>query len=185
MSKIKVIENTKAELEKAIEFFGQELNKIHASRATPSLIEDIKVSIAGQDMVLKQLAAISLNGGGQLVVQPWSDEYLKSIEQSLRQANIGLNPIVDQKLIRINMPELSQERRENLAILINDKANQAKETVRHWWHEGWAGIRKSFDDNQISEDEKFKLKDKLQKMIAEYNDRIEKMKEDKQEEIKG
>lgn len=185
MSKLKTIENTKAELEKVVDFLRQELNKLHASRITPSLIEDLKVSFGGQNMMLKQLASISASGSNQLIVQPWSDEYLQPIEQAIHQSEMDLNPKVEQNIIRITMPDLSQERRENLAILANDKANQAKNTIRHWWHEGWDEIRKAFDDNEISEDDKFKLKDKLQDMISEYTEKVEQMKKDKQEEIKG
>ncbi len=185
MSNLKVIEKTKEELEKVLDFLRQELSKLHASRVTPSLIEDLKVPVAGQDMLLKQLGSINISGSNQLIVQPWSDDYLQPIEQAIRQANMELSPVIDQKIIRVTMPELSQERRENLAVLINDKANQAKDTVRHWWHEGWEEIRQAFDQNQITEDDKFKLKDKLQELIGEYNEKIEQIKKSKQDEIKN
>lgn len=185
MSNLKTVEKTKTELEKVLQFLQQELNKIHASRITPSLIEDVKVSVAGQDMILKQLASITVSGSNQLVVQPWSDDYLQPIEQAIHQSNAGLSPIIDQKLIRVTMPELSQERRDNLAAVVNDKANQAKETVRHWWHEGWDEIRQAFEKGEIGEDDKFKLKESLQKLVGEYNDKIEEIKKSKQEEIKG
>lgn len=185
MSKLKTIETTKIELEKVINFLQQELNRLHASRITPSLIEDLKVSLSGQNMTLKQLASITSSGSNQLIVQPWSDEYLQPIEQAIHQSEMDLSPKVEQNLIRITMPNLSQERRENLAILVDDKANQAKETIRHWWHEGWEEIRQAFDQTQISEDDKFKLKDELQKMISEYTKKIDQMKKDKQAEIKS
>jgi ribosome recycling factor len=185
MSKIETITRIKEELEKVTAFFQQELNKLHASRVTPSLIDDLKISIAGQEMSLKQLASINISGSNQLIVQPWSDDYLQPIEQAIRQSNMGLNLSVDQKLLRVTTPDLSQERRENLIVLINDKTNQSKDTVRHWWHEGWDEIQKAFSNSLISEDDKFKMKDDLQKLINEYNDRLERMKEDKQEEIKG
>ncbi len=185
MPNLQIVENIKDNLEKSIVFFQQELNKLHASRITPSLIEDLKVSIAGQDMLLKQLGSINISGGNQLVVQPWGDDYLQPIEQAVRQANMGLSVIVDQKLLRITMPELSQERRQNLTVLVNDEANKAKAVVRHWWHDGWEEIQKAFSDNLISEDEKFKLKEKLQQIINDYNDKIDQMKDSKQEEIKG
>lgn len=185
MPKLKTIENIKAELGKVMDFLQQELNKLHASRITPSLIEDLKVSFSGQNMTLKQLASISASGSNQLIIQPWSEEYLQPIEQAIHQSGMDLNPKVEEKIIRVTMPDLSRERRENLAILVNDKANQAKNTIRHWWHEGWDEIRKAFDDNQISEDDKFKLKDELQDLISEYTEKVEEMKKNKQEEIKG
>jgi len=185
MSNLKTIDNTKLQLEKTLDFFQQEINKLHASRVTPSLVDGIKASISGQDMPIQQLASISVNGGNQLLIQPWSEDYLQPIEQAIRQSNLQLSPAIDQKIIRISIPELSQERRENLIILIGEKASEAKETIRHWWHGGWEEIRTAFENGEIGEDEKFKLKDDLQKIISEYNDKIDKIKKDKQEEIKG
>lgn len=83
MSKLKTIETTKIELEKVINFLQQELNRLHASRITPSLIEDLKVSLSGQNMTLKQLASITSSGSNQLIVQPWSDEYLQPDRKSV------------------------------------------------------------------------------------------------------
>lgn len=185
MPHLKTIDNTKLQLEKTLDFFQQEINRLHASRVTPSLVDGIKVSISGQDMSIQQLASISANGGNQLLIQPWSEDYLQPIEQAIRQSNLQLSPVIDQKIIRISIPELSQERRENLIILVGEKSSEAKETVRHWWHEGWEEIRTAFENGEIGEDEKFRLKEDLQKMIAEYNDKIDKIKKDKQEEIRG
>ncbi len=185
MPSLKTIDNIKIQLEKTIDFFQQEINKLHASRVTPSLVDGIKVPIAGQDMPIQQLASISVNGGNQLLIQPWSEEYLQPIEQAIRQSNLQLSPVVDQKIIRISVPELSQERRENLIIVVGEKSSEAKETVRHWWHEGWEEIRSAFEKGEIGEDDKFQLKDSLQKIIGEYNDKIDEIKKDKQEEIRG
>jgi ribosome recycling factor len=185
MPNLKTIETTKVELEKVIDFLNQELNKLHASRVTPSLVEGIKVPISGQNMTIQQLGAISVGGTNQLLIQPWSEEYLQSIEQAITQSNLQLGVVVDKQIIRLTVPDLSQERRENLVVLIGEKANQAKDTVRHWWHEGWDEIQAAFSKDEIGEDEKFKMKESLQKLISEYNDKIDQIKKDKQEEIKG
>ncbi len=176
-------EQVKTELDKVIDYLQGSLNQVRTSRATPSLVENLKVDLSGSGMTLKQLASISCPQSNQIMIQPWAEDYLAPIEKAISNSNLGFKPIVDQKIIRITMPSLSEERRDDLLKLIKDKIEEARQTVRHWWDEGWSKIQEEFQNKEISEDDKFKLKDKLHKVIEDYYGKIDEMKERKIKEI--
>jgi len=171
------------ELDKVIDFLKKALNQIRTSRATPALVENLKVNLDGTETLLKQLASISCPQSNQIVIQPWAEDYLISIEKAISENDLGFNPIVDQKIIRITLPSLSEERREDLLRIVRGKIEEARQTIRHWWDEGWKKIQEEYSNKEISEDEKFKLKDKLHKLIEDYYQKIEEIKEIKSKEI--
>jgi ribosome recycling factor len=172
------------ELEKTISFLQKTFNQVRASRATPALVENLPVNLSGVETPLKQLASISCPQSNQIMIQPWVGDYLGPIEKAISQSNLSLNPIVDQQVIRITLPTLSTERREDLSSLIKEKAEEARQTIRHWWDEGWSQIQDDFKKKEISEDEKFKFKDDFHKLIQDYQQKIEDLKEKKIQEIK-
>jgi ribosome recycling factor len=178
-----IIEKIKPELDKTISFLEAELQKIKTGRISPSLVEDIQVECFGQKFLLKQLATISLSGPRQLNIQPWDKSYLEPIEKAIEKSNLGTNPIVDKEAIRLSLPQLSEEYRQDFLRIISSKMEEAKKTVRRWREEAWREIQEKFKEGEIREDDKFKGKDKLQELIDEHNERIEKMVEQKKKEI--
>lgn len=172
------------ELGKVIDFLQNSLNQIRASRATPAQVENIKVDLNGTATLLKQLASISCPQSNQIVIQPWAEDYLVPIEKAISGDTLGFKPIVDQKIIRITLPSLSEERRDDLLRVVRDKVEEARQTIRHWWDEGWKKIQEEYNDKEISEDEKFKSKDNLHKLIEDYYKKIEDIKESKSKSIK-
>lgn len=178
------IKQVEPELEKVITFLQKSFNQVRASRATPALVEDLPVNLSGVETPLKQLASISCPQSNQILIQPWVEEYLMPIEKAISQSDLHFNPMVDQKVIRITLPALSTERREDLSHLIKEKAEEAKQTIRHWWDEGWGKIQEEFQKKEISEDEKYKLKKEFHKIVQDYQERIGELKEKKMKEIK-
>jgi len=178
-----IINKIKPELEKTIEFLNRELQKIRTGRASPSLIEDVEVECFGQTFPLKQLAAISVPGPRDIVIQPWDVSYVEGIVKALEKTGVGSNPVVDKNLIRINLPSLTEEFRKELARLISQKQEEARRSIRHWREEAWKEIQERFKEGKIREDDKFKGKDELQEMIDDYNEKIEEMGEKKKKEI--
>ena len=178
-----IIEKIKPELDKVIEFLDRELAKIRTSGASISLVEDIMVDCFGQKMPLKQLAAISIPEPRQIVVQPWDDSYIEAIEKAIGKASLGISPVVDQKKIRLSLPSLSEEYRQNLAKILSEKKENARKTIRHWREEAWKDIQENFKTGEISEDNKYRGKDKLQELIDEYNEKVEEKVEKKKKEI--
>ncbi|MCD6550165.1 ribosome recycling factor [bacterium] len=183
MGYLEIIEKIKPELDKVIGFLERELAKIRTAGASVSLIEDIKVECFGQQMLLKQLASISVPEPRVIVIQPWDSSYIDSIQKAIEKSNIGVNPVVDQKIIRLVLPPLTEEYRKNLSKILSEKKENARKTVRHWREEAWKEIQEKFRKGEISEDEKYKGKDKLQEVIDEYNKKIEEKVEKKEKEI--
>jgi len=183
MSYQEIIDKIKPELEKVVDFLNRELDKLRTSGASVSLIEDISVDCFGQKMPLKQLAAISLPEPRQILIQPWDDSYIESIQKALEKSNVGISPIVDKNSIRLSMPPLSEEYRQNLSKVLAEKKENARKTIRHWREEAWREIQEKFKAGDISEDNKYKGKDKLQELIDEYNEKVEEKVEKKKKEI--
>jgi len=178
-----IIEKIKPEVEKVISFLGRELMKIRTGRASPSIVEDIVVECFDQKFPLKQLAAISSPNPKQIVIQPWDKSYIEPIEKALSRSSLGASPIVDKDLIRISLPPLSDEYRKNLLRIMSEKQEEARKTIRRWREEAWDEIQEKFKEGEIREDDKFRAKDELQKLVDDYNKKVEEMGERKKKEI--
>ncbi len=181
----KIIDKIKPELEKTTNYLKEETDKVHSSRANPSLVEDLKVDCFGQETLLKQLGTILAPQSNQITIEPWDKSYLQPIEKAISQSNIGATPNVSGNIIRLNFPILTDEHKERLLKNISEKAEEARQNVRHWRKEAWEEIQKLFKDGEIGEDEKFKAKDDLQEVVDEYNKKIEEIIEKKKKEIKS
>jgi ribosome recycling factor len=180
-----IIEEIKPELDKVISFLDREMAKIKTARASISLVEDIVVECFGQHFPLKQLAAISIPEPRQILIQPWDKSYIEGIVRALEKTGIGVNPIVDKEVIRINLPPLSQEYRKELLGILSQKKEQARESIRRWRDKAWDKIQEGYRQGKIREDDKYRGKDELQKLIDEYNEKIEEIGEKKKKEIES
>ena len=178
-----IIDRIRPELDKVINFLENELAKIRIGRASIPLIEDIEVDCFGQKMSLKQLAALSTPEPRQIIIQPWDGSYIDSIQKAIEKASLGVSPIVDKKIIRLSLPPLSEEYRQNLIKLLSEKKEDSRKTVRRWREEAWREIQDKLKEGEISEDDKYRAKDKLQDLIDEYNEKIEKISEKKKKEV--
>lgn len=178
-----IIKKIKPELEKVINFLAKELQGIRSSRASPSLVEDIEVECYGGKFPLKQLATISITGPRQILIQPWDNSYIEGIVKGLEKKSLGFSVVVEKNSIRIDLPALSEEFRESLLKMVSQKREQARQTIRRWRDEAWGEIQEKFREGKISEDNKYKAKNELQKMIDQYNEKIEEMVEKKKKEI--
>ena len=180
-----IVEKTKPEFEKAIEFFAKESSKIRTGQASPSLVEDVMVEMYGQKMPLKQLAAISVPERRQIAIQPWDKSHLGPIEKALQQSSLGTSPVVDKDVVRVYLPTLTQEYRQQLGKLLGEKAEDAKKIIRKWREEAWNEIQEKTRKREIREDDKFKGKEELQKLVDEYNKKIDELAERKKKEIES
>ncbi len=179
----KIIEKIKPELEKAIDFFEKETAKMHAGRTTPALVEDIVVDCFGEKFPLKQLAAISVPEPRKIVIQPWDQSYAEGIISALTKSDVGGSPIIEKEIIRLNLPDLSQDYREKIAKILGSKKEESRITVKKWREEAWDEIQEKFKEKEIKEDDKFKAKDDLQDLINDYNKKIDEIAERKKQEI--
>lgn len=177
------INKIRPELDKVINYLKKELARIQTTRVTPALVENIVVDVFGNKLPLKQLGAITTPEPRQIVIQPWDNSYIESIEKTLSRAGIGGSPVVDKDIIRINFPPLTEESRKNLLRVISLKQEEARKTVRRWREEAWREIQEEAREGKIREDDKYRAKDELQELIDEYNGKIEEMGERKKKEI--
>lgn len=178
-----IIEDIKPDLNRVLEYLKGELNKLRIGRATPLMVEDLEIECYGQKMPIKQLANISTPQSRLIVIQPWDRSILESIEKGIIKSSLGFAPIVDGAAIRINIPPLSEERRKELIKILHEKAEEARISIRHHREEAWKKIQELERAGEIREDDKFRGKDELQKLVDDYNDKVAEAEERKEGEI--
>ncbi len=183
MSYKEFIDNVKPEFEKAFRFLHSEMDKIRTSRATPSLVEDIQVNCFGQNFALNQLASISAPEPNQIVITPWDPSYIESIEKAIASSGLGMSSSVDKNVIRLSLPTLTQEYRQSLVKILNAKAEEGRQTLRHWREDAWNKIQQAQKEKKLTEDDKFHGKDELQKLIDEFQKKIKELIEKKEKEL--
>ncbi|HBP01085.1 MAG TPA: ribosome recycling factor [Candidatus Moranbacteria bacterium] len=178
-----LISGKRADLEKAMEHFKFELGKLRTGRANPSLVEDVMVDYYGSRTPLKQIAAINTPEPRQITIQPWDRGAISAIEGAIRESDLGINPVNDGILIRLSIPSLTEERRRDLVKVLNGKAEEGRIAVRNIREDAWKEIQDLEKKGDISEDDKFRAKEKLQVLIDEYNKKIEEIREKKEIDI--
>ena len=177
-----LLDNLKPELEKAIAHLKGELMKIKTGRATPAMVEDIEIECYNQKLSVKQLASISTPQPRLIVIQAWDKTVLPDIERGIRK-NSGFNPVVDGELIRINIPSLNEEQRKEYVKIIADKSEETRISIRLHREDVWKRIQEMEKKGEIREDDKFRAKDELQKMVDDYNKKIDDLKKSKESEV--
>ncbi len=174
----------KEKMDKALEIYQKELREIRTGKASASLVEEIRVHCYGQNLPLKQLATVSIPDAHLIVIQPWDPNTIHDIEKAIANSKLGVTPTDDGKVIRVVLPPLSEERRKELDRIVKQEAEHARISLRTIRREARESIDKLEKDKVISEDEAFKAKDRLQKVVDEYMEKIEEILKDKEKELK-
>jgi ribosome recycling factor len=178
-----VFHNCEENMKKAIEAVLREFASVRTGRATPSLVEGLHIDYYGAPTLLKQLAGISVPDAHLLVIQPWDPSVIPAIEKAILKSNLGINPSCNGKLIRLLLPPLSRERRDELVKLVRKMAEEGRVSLRTIRHQAKEAIEKLQKDKIIPEDEKFRKLGDLQKVIDKYNARLDEILQDKEKEI--
>jgi ribosome recycling factor len=178
----KVLDETRSLMQKAIEHFEYELSKIRAGRANPSMLEGVEVEAYGSRSPLNQMANISTPDAKTITVQPWDTSLLQAIERGIMMANIGLTPQNDGKIIRLNIPPLTEERRKDLVKQSKAEAETARVSVRNIRREANEKIKKLLKDG-LPEDTGKKAEADIQNITNDFTGKIEKHLEVKEKEI--
>jgi ribosome recycling factor len=178
-----IAKKIKPEFDRVIAFLEKEFAKIRTGRANPSLVEDTIIECFGQKFPLKQLAAISAPEPKMIVIQPWDRSYLEPIEKALSHSTLGISPIVDKDLIRLSLPPLSEDYRKSLMKFLSEKQEEGRKSMRGWRDKAWQEVQQKAKEGEIREDDKFKAKEDLQKLIDEYGKKIDEMGERKRKEL--
>lgn len=171
------------EMEKAFSRFRNEAASLRTGRPTPALVEDVPVECYGAKMSLKEIATILVQPPNVLVIQPWDKTNLPQIERALQKSEIGVSPVVDGDLVRISLPPLTEERRNELVRLLNKKAEETRIAFRRERDEARKVINQFAAEKKISEDEKFRAQERLQKDFDAFQKKLNDAVEERRKEI--
>ena len=178
-----VVDALKKEMENTLEGLRKELTKVRTGRANTALIEGILVDYYGTKSPLNQLAALSAPESRLLVVQPYDKSVMGAIEKAIYQSDLGLTPVNDGKVIRIPLPELTEERRKELVRHVKKIGEEYRVSARNHRRDANERVKKLQKDKQITEDDVRATQDRVQKLTDEYVDKIEKVLKAKEDEL--
>src|SRR3989344_8995713 len=165
------------------EWLSREYQSLRTGRAAPSLLDVVHVEAYGSRMPLKQVANIGIEGARSLVVTPFDPSLLKDIERGIVSANLVVGTVSSGNFIRITFPELTGERRQELVKSAKSKLEEGRVAVRSARDESWSAIQDAEREGTMREDEKFRLKDELQKKIDASNEALEALFDKKEKEV--
>jgi len=178
-----VIMEMAEKMDKSLDAFKQELSKIRTGRASLSLLDGIKAEAYGASMPLNQVATLTIPESRQIVIQPWDPQVMSSIEKAILKSELGLTPVNDGKVIRINIPQLTEERRKDLVKIVKKIAEEYRVAVRNHRRDAIDSLKKQKKNKEISEDEQFKLQDEAQKETDSYIAKIDEVAAEKENEV--
>ena len=183
MSADAVIKALKESNQKSLESLKKELARVRAGKATPSLLEGIKVSYYGQSSPLNQVGNVSTPDARTIVIAPWDTSILGEIETAINQSDIGLTPQNDGKIIRLSVPALTEERRKDLVKMVNKMAEESKVAIRQNRQKANEGIKALEKSKALSEDDSKKQQDQVQKITDEATKGVDDVTSKKTQEI--
>lgn len=178
-----ILRDVEHKMKKTVEATEREFSTIRTGRAHSSLVEGIKVDCYATTMPLKQLASVSTPEPRLIVIQPWDHSILEYIEKAIMTSELGITPTNDGKLIRISIPSLTKERRDELVKVLKKISEEGKISLRTARRVANEGIDKLEKDKLITEDEKYKSKEEIQKLVDKYTKDIDRDLVDKEKEI--
>lgn len=177
------INTADAEFQKAIVHLKTEYSRLQTGRASPALVEDLRVEAYGGLQPLKSLASVSIPDPKTLQIQPWDRSLLGAVEKAIQSANLGLNPINDGRIIRVIMPPLTEERRKELGKVVHQMAENAKISVRNARGVAHGAFKTMEEAKEISEDERRLSEKHLQEKVDKVNKDVEEMAKQKEQDI--
>ncbi|MBL7068875.1 MAG: ribosome recycling factor [Candidatus Omnitrophica bacterium] len=179
-----VLNEAAGKMKKTIDVVNREFSSIRTSRASTTLVDGIKVEYYGTPTPIKQLATISTPEPKLIVINAWDKSVMGAIEKAILKSDVGITPTNDGKLIRLGIPQLTGERREELCKVIGRIAEDGRVSLRSIRHAANDKIKKMLDASEISKDESFWGKDDIQKLIDKYTKNIDEILAHKEKEIK-
>lgn len=178
-----VKKNAQQKMEKTIHALADELKKIRTGRAQVSMLDGVKVNYYGSLSPLSQVASVSTPDAKSFLIAPWESSVLKDIEQAIVKSDIGLAPINDGKVIRLKVPELTEDRRKDLVKQTKKTVEDARVAVRMARRDANEEVKKALKDKQISEDENKKAEADIQKLTDDFIKKVDQIADEKEKSI--
>lgn len=179
----KVKQTRKGQMDKAVESLQGNLQKVRTGRANVSMLDSIRVNYYGTPTPLNQVSAISCPDARSFMIAPWEAPMLKEIESSIVKSDIGMTPQNDGKVIRLKLPDLTEERRKDIVKSIKKTVEDARVAIRMARRDANEDTKKLLKDKAISEDQEKRFGDEIQKLTDEYIKKVDKLAADKEKEI--
>jgi ribosome recycling factor len=183
MTTDEILFDTEERMEKAVNVFRDELRGLRTGRATPALVDNMRVEYYGSPTPLKQLAQINTPDPQQIVIRPFDQGCLKDIEKAIRSSDLGMSPTNDGKMIRLQVPPMSGDQRQKMVTRIKKSAEDAKVACRNVRRDGNKHFDQAEKAKEMTEDERDKGKEQVQNLLKRFEDRVGEMAEKKTKEI--
>jgi len=183
MKKSDIYRDAESRMKKSVESTRQELAKIRTGRASPELLDTVRVEYFGAQVPIKQIANITVPEPRLLAIQPWDKSMIGPIEKAILKSDLGLNPTNDGRIIRIQIPTLTEERRRDLVRLVRKLGEEGRIAIRNIRRDANDAIKKREKAGELSEDEARREKDEIQELTDEYISKIDEILKQKEEEI--
>ncbi len=183
MTTKEILHNAEEKMKKAIDAVTREFAEIRTGRASPTMVEGLHIDYYGTPTMLKQLASISVPDAHLLTIQPWDISAIPEIEKAIMKSNLGINPSNDGKVIRLSVPQLSKERRQELAKVVHKMAEEGRISLRTIRRDAKEHLEKLEKDKVIPEDDKFKGIEDLQKLVDKYIAKVDEILKNKEKEL--
>lgn len=178
-----VINETKQQMEQAVQAFSRQLATVRAGRANPSILDNVYVDYYGAATPLNQLAQVSAPEPRMLVITPYDKSAIAEVEKAIQKADLGLSPSSDGNIVRINIPALTEERRKQLAKVVGKYSEEAKVQIRNIRRESNDRLKKLEKDGDLTEDDLRSFQDDVQKVTDEHVLKVDELAKTKEEEI--
>ncbi len=178
-----IISESKAKMKKAVEILQDELKAVRTGRASTAIVENMKVDYYGTPTLLKQMATLATPQADMIVIKPFDPASVKDIEKAIKNSDLSIAPIVDGKIIRLNIPPLSEERRKQLVQQAKQMGEQTKVSIRNIRREANKQLEKQQKDKLITEDDLQVGKKQIDDITREYTDKVDEVVKNKSDEI--
>jgi ribosome recycling factor len=183
MTDREILHHGEEKMKKAIEAMAREFSEVRTGRAHPGLVEGLHVDYYGTLTLVKQLASISVPDPHMITIQPWDKTVIPELEKAIMASNLGVMPSNDGSIVRLSIPPLSKERRDELVKLVHKMSEEGRVSMRTIRRDVKEALEKMEKDKLISEDMKFRAIDELQKMVDKYIVKIDEMLKNKEKEV--
>jgi len=178
-----IFSTAEEKMKKSVEALQRELSSIRTGKATTSLLDGIKVEYYGSMVPLSQVASLSVPDYKLIIIQPWEKMLIPEIVKAIQKSDLGLNPISDANVVRLPIPALTEERRQDLVKLIKKIMEESKISLRNIRREANEALKKKEKDKEVSEDDSRKGMEQVQKILDKHIEVVEKLLKKKEEEI--
>jgi ribosome recycling factor len=178
-----IYEDTRESMDKAVVALSKELQRIRTGRATLSILDGIRVDYYGTQTPLNQMATLAVPESRLITIQPWDVSVIKEIEKALLKSDLGLTPSNDGKLIRINIPPLTEDRRKELVKVVHKICEDYKISIRNMRRDANDLVKSLKKDGEVSEDDAFKAQDEIQKITDKFIGGVDECYKEKEKEI--